>query len=111
MRRKPIVHTVGSDNVFADLGFSDARERLLKASIVIEIDRLVKAYGLTQTAAAARLGISQPDLSHLLRGRTDRYSTERLIEMLTALGQDIEIVARAGTADRETGRISFRAEP
>jgi predicted XRE-type DNA-binding protein len=57
-----------SVNVFADLGLPSSEARMLKASIVAELFRLIKNRGLTQVKAAKLVGISQPDLSHLLRG-------------------------------------------
>ncbi len=56
----------GSGNVFADLGLPNPEERLLKANIVAQLHRLIKQRGLTQVKAAKLLGITQPDLSHLL---------------------------------------------
>ena len=63
---------VGSGNIFADLGLPDAEEMLLKSQIVMELSRLIKQRKLTQTAAAKLIGIGQPDLSNLLRGRFRR---------------------------------------
>ncbi len=60
---------VGSGNIFADLGLPDAEELLLKAQIVVTLRRLIAARKLSQTAAAKRIGIGQPDLSNVLRGR------------------------------------------
>ena len=66
-----IEHEEGSGNVFADLGLPDSEERLLKAGIVAELHRLIKERKLTQVKAAKLAGVSQPDLSHLLRGDFD----------------------------------------
>jgi predicted XRE-type DNA-binding protein len=98
----------GSGNVFADLELPDAEGRLLKSSIVIELHRLIQERGLTQTAAAKKLGISQGDLSHILRGRFDAYSAERLIRMLTVFEQDIDIVMRPRKKRGAPGRITFK---
>ncbi len=84
----------GSGNVFADLGLPNPEERLLKANIVAQLHRLIKQRGLTQVKAAKLLGITQPDLSHLLRGDFEDYSAERLMKMLTVFEQDIEIVMK-----------------
>lgn len=97
----------GSGNVFADLGLPNSEERKLKASIVIELHRLVKERGLTQVKAAKLVGISQPDLSNLLRGDFEDYSAERLKKMLTVFEQDIEIVMRPHPKG-ERGRITFK---
>ena len=82
----------GSGNVFADLGFPDAH--IVKAELVSRIDDIVRDRGLTQTAAARLMGLSQPDVSRLLRGDFREYSLERLFRMLNALGRDIDIVIR-----------------
>ena len=97
--------TMGSGNVFADLGFPDAEERLVKASLALEIERIIAQRKLTQRAAAELMGIDQPKVSHLICGRLDGYSTERLMGFLTALGRDIEIVVRKAPRSRRQGRL------
>jgi predicted XRE-type DNA-binding protein len=86
--------TVGSGNVFADLGLPNADERLLKSRIAIVISDAIEQLGLSQTAAAERLGIAQPDVSNVLRGRLRGYSLERLLSFARALGNDIDITVR-----------------
>jgi predicted XRE-type DNA-binding protein len=98
----------GSGNVFADLGLANPEERLLKSSILIELGRLIGERGLTQIKAAKLVGISQPDLSRLLRGDFDDYSAERLMKMLTCFNQDIEIVMKPHRKAGERGRIIFK---
>ena len=85
---------VGSGNVFADLGYPDAKERTLKVQLAMEVNRLLKARGTTQAEAAAALGILQPHVSDLARYRLDRFSVERLMGFLVALGRDVEIRIR-----------------
>ena len=80
----------GSGNVFATLDLPDADAHLLKAEIVGRIDAIVRQRGITQTEAARLLGLSQPDVSRLLRGDFREYSLERLLRLLTKLGPDIE---------------------
>ena len=84
----------GSSNVFADLGLSDSDTHLIKAGLVTRIDAIVRERSLTQTQAAKLLGLSQPDVSRLLRGDFREYSLERLLRLLTALGPDVDIVVR-----------------
>ena len=84
----------GSGNVFADLDLPDADAHLLKAELVSRIDTIVRQRGITQTEAARILGLTQPDVSRLLRGDFRQYSLERLFRLLTALGRDIDIVIR-----------------
>ncbi|MEJ1967122.1 MAG: helix-turn-helix transcriptional regulator [Rhizomicrobium sp.] len=97
----------GSDNIFADLGFPDAEERMLKAQIVAEIYRLAKAGKLTQVQTGKVLGISQPEVSRMFHGYFEEYSVERLMRFLTAFGHDLEIVSRPRKGTRKAGKISF----
>ena len=84
----------GSGNVFADLDLPDSDAHLLKAELVSRIDGIVRQRKITQTEAARLLGLSQPDVSRLLRGDFREYSLERLFRLLTALGRDVDIVIR-----------------
>ena len=84
----------GSGNVFADLGVPDADEALAKAELARRICAILSERKLTQARAAAVLGIDQPKVSALVRGKLDRFSTSRLFRFLNALGQDVEIVVR-----------------
>lgn len=86
--------TQSSGNVFADLGLPDADEALAKARLAQRIAAVIQKKGLTQIDAAATLGIDQPKVSALLRGKLTGFSTDRLLRFLTALDQDIEIVVR-----------------
>lgn len=81
-------------NVFADLGLPNAEQELLKAQLTLQIYRIVKARGLTQAQAGAVLGIRQPHVSALMRNRAGSFSVGRLIEFLTALGQDVKITVK-----------------
>ncbi|HLX37407.1 MAG TPA: helix-turn-helix transcriptional regulator [Candidatus Binataceae bacterium] len=78
-------------NVFADLGFANPVREELKARLILQIYRLIKARGLTQAEAGKILHLRQPHVSMLMRGQSGSFSVERLMEFLTALGQDIEI--------------------
>ncbi len=98
----------GSGNVFADLGFPDADAHLVKAELVGRIDDIVRARGITQTEAARLLGLSQPDVSRLLRGDFREYSLERLFRLLNALGRDIDIVVRQPRS-ADGGRLRIAA--
>jgi predicted XRE-type DNA-binding protein len=94
MKRKPIRVTRGSGNVFADLGFANPAREQLKARLILQIYRLVKGRGLTQAEAGKILGIRQPHVSALMRGQSGSYSVERLMDFLTALGQDVKITVK-----------------
>ena len=98
----------GGENVFADLGRPDAEAHLLKADLVACIDKTIRQRGLKQVEAAKLLGLSQPDVSRLLRGNFREYSLERLLRLLTALGRDVEIVIREPRSQRP-GRLSVGA--
>ena len=98
----------GSGNVFADLGRPDAETQLLKAELVTRIDKMIRQRGLKQVEAAKLLGLSQPDISRLLRGSFREYSVERLLRLLTALGRDVEIVIRDPNSQRQ-GRLTVGA--
>lgn len=86
--------TQSSGNVFADLGFANPEQEQIKAHLTLQIYRAIKQRGLTQTQAGAILGIKQPHVSGLMRGRSGNFSVGRLMEFLTALGQDVAIAVR-----------------
>jgi predicted XRE-type DNA-binding protein len=96
--------TESSSNVFADLGLPNADQELLKAQLTLQIYRIIKQRGLTQTQAARALGIRQPHVSLLMRNRAGTFSVGRLIDFLTALGQDVEITVRP--TRKEHGEMS-----
>ena len=84
----------GSGNVFSDLDLPNPEEMLAKAELARRICDLLAERRLTQTKAAAVLGVDQPKVSALMRGKLDGFSTERLFRFLNALGRDVEIVIR-----------------
>ena len=83
--------TEGSGNVFEDLGFDRPSEEQAKAHLVREIRTIIDSRKLTQTQAGKLIGLPQPDLSQLLRGRTRGYTVDRLLRLIMALDRDIEI--------------------
>lgn len=92
---------LGSDNVFADLGYADADSHLFKAQLVTRIKDVMAQRGLTQAAAAKAAGVSQPDISRLLKGQFRDVSIERIMRMLTRLGCAVEVTVRpAGSAEQ-----------
>ena len=90
-RKKKIDFEESSGNVFADIGLPHPEQELLKANLTLQIYRLIKARELTQAQAGEILGVKQPHVSALMRNRSGNFSVGRLIEFLTALGQDVEI--------------------
>lgn len=95
-----------SGNVFADVELPDADTALAKVELAGRICAILAARKLTQTQAAAVLGIDQPKVSALIRGRLDGFSTDRLFRFLNVLGQEVEIVVRPRR--RRSGRASTR---
>jgi predicted XRE-type DNA-binding protein len=83
--------TIGSDNIFRDIGIPNPEEALAKADLAIKIHALIQDLGLTQTQAAKKLGTDRARISNLMRGRLREFSIERLMEYLNRLGQDIQI--------------------
>lgn len=93
--------TIGRDNIFRDLELPNAEELDTKASLALEITRLIRKRKLTQIEAATILGIDQPKVSALVRGRLEKFSVERLCELLTRMGCDVDIHVR----ERKKSRI------
>lgn len=89
-----------SGNVFADLGFEpeEAMNLKIRSDLMIEISKLIEQRGLTQTAAAELLRVTQPRISDLVRGKIDRFSVDSLIEMLGHAGANVSL---AVTAERQ----------
>jgi predicted XRE-type DNA-binding protein len=94
-------------NVFADLVLLRPDQELLKAQLTLQIYRLIRQFGITQAEAGKILGIKQPHVSSLMRNRAGSFSVERLMEFLTALGQDVRITVRP--ARRSRGAVSVTA--
>jgi predicted XRE-type DNA-binding protein len=90
---------------FADLGFSNPDLALAKANLVQRIRKLIDERKLTQTQAANRLGLDQPKVSALVRGRVEGYSMDRLLRFLTTLGQRVEITVRPNADDAEANAV------
>lgn len=83
-----------SGNVFTDLGFSpeEAQNLKVRSDLMIELAKLIEARGLTQAAAAKLLGVTQPRISDLVRGKIDRFSVDSLIEMLGHAGASVSFM-------------------
>jgi predicted XRE-type DNA-binding protein len=97
--------TKSTGNVFADLGLPDAEEALAKAEIASQICDIIVRRRLTQSKAAAILGIDQPKVSALMRGRLEGFSSERLFRFLNALGRDVEIMIKPKPPGTKRGKI------
>ena len=95
----------GSTNVYADLGLDNAEEMMIKAQLATKIGTIIKQRKLTQVQAAELLGITQPKLSGLLRGQFRGISESKMLECLTHLGRDIEIVVKSTPRSRVEGHV------
>ncbi len=98
-------HIVGSGNVFADLGLVKAEEMLAKAELAQKITAIIERRRLTQAQAAKVLGVDQPKISALKRGRLSGFSLERLMRFLILLGRDVEIVVKDRFRPRRQARL------
>ena len=97
MRRNDRVKvTPSSGNVFRDLGFSteEAAHLLIRADLMIQLQKAIASRELTQARAAKILRVTQPRVSDLLRGRIDLFSTDSLIDMLARLGVHVRFVLK-----------------
>ena len=93
--------TLGSGNVYADLGYENPEEILLKAQLVRLLSQAIKAKGLNQYQAAEVLGIDQPKVSALVRGQFREYSLERLFRFLNAFDLEVEVSVKSKPENRE----------
>ena len=108
-RRGESAITRGSTNVFEDLGYPDAAERQAKLRLAYALNQVLDDGQLSQADAAKVLGVSQPKVSALRNYKLAGFSVERLMNLLTALDQDVEIVIRRKPRSRKAARISVVA--
>lgn len=94
-----------SGNVFADLGLPNPNEMLVKAELARQINEIITKRHMSQAEAAELLGVDQPKVSALMRGKLTGFSTERLFRFLNALGRDVEIVVKSKPKSRAEARI------
>jgi predicted XRE-type DNA-binding protein len=109
-REEEIEVIAGSGNVFADIGLPEPEEELAKAQLASCIRQVIKRQRLTQVTAASRMGIDQPKVSAILNGKLTNFSGDRLMRLLTALGQDVEIRVKATPRGRAQGHIRVTGE-
>ena len=109
VRPEPIEVEESSGNVFADLGLPDAEELLAKARMVYRICAVIAERKLTQAQAAKILGIDQPKISALMRGKLSGFSTDRLFRFLNALDRDVEIVIKKKPRSRTRAQVRVLA--
>lgn len=94
-----------SGNVFAALGLANPDELLVKAELARQISEIIAKQDMTQIEAAELLGVDQPKISALMRGKLSSFSTERLFRFLNALGCDVQIVVKAKPESRKHAQI------
>jgi predicted XRE-type DNA-binding protein len=111
MKKQRIVRGIpvepSSGNIYADLGYPDSDAMLVKAQLAAKIADLLQRRGLTQSRAAEILGLTQPKVSAILNGRFRGISEHRLLECLTRLGRDVEIVIKPAPRSRTNGRLTL----
>jgi predicted XRE-type DNA-binding protein len=96
---------VGSENVFADIGVREPEESLLRAKLAKQITEIIERRDLTQGEVASILGVDQPKVSKLVRGRIAGFTSDRLFRFLTALGCDVTIEVRVPKKHRRRGKL------
>lgn len=110
---KKIAVTRSSGNVFRDLGFprDEAEHLLIRADLLLQLQKTIAGRGLKQAAAAKILRVSQPRVSDLLRGRLHLFSTDTVIEMLIRLGVRVRFVVESRSRRRMGARTDARSQP
>lgn len=104
-----IEYEVGSGNIFEDLGVKNPQESLAKAEIASAIQRIINTHSYTQTEAAKIVGLTQPKMNDVLRGRLGGYSVERLLHMVTLLGYDVEVKISKRRQSSAPGMLRVKA--
>ena len=92
-------YTKGSGNVFADMGMAHPEERLLKARLASMINQIIETRGWKQREAGEVLGLTQPKVSDLKRGRLRNFSVEKLFDILTKLDREVTVTVRRRNPD------------
>ena len=92
----PLKITKGSGNVFRDMGFpeGEAQNLLLRTDLMIKIEQLIKKSGLIQSEAAKVLGITQPRINDLLKGRIEKFSLDTLVNMVARAGMEVKMTVK-----------------
>ena len=101
--------TKSSGNVYADIGIPNPEEHAAKANLVMRMAEIIQREGLNQTEAARRMGLTQPDVSKILKGQFRPFSLERMLMMLRKLGQDVRIEVSEPKRRRRVGKLTVEA--
>src|SRR5260370_2966074 len=111
MKKQRVVRGIpveeSSGNVYTDLGYRDSQSMLIKAQLAAKIAEILQRRALTQAHAAETLGLTQPRVSDLLKGRFRGISEHRLVECLTRLGRDVHIVIKPTPKSRLNGCLTL----
>ena len=110
-RKTNIESEEGSGNVFADLGRADAGELFARAQIGAHIFKVLEAQDLKQREISALLGIPQPEVSHLMNGHYNRFTTDKLLDFLKRLDQTVTISIRPHRAGEPYQEVHFAKPP
>ena len=94
-----------SGNVFADIGVREPEDAALRADLAKKITEIIASRGLSQVKVARILGVDQPKVSKLVRGRIAGFTSERLFRFLSALGCDVKIEVKAKKAGHRRGKL------
>lgn len=105
MKKRHVEVEKSQGNVFADLELPDAEDRLAKAALACKISEIITKRHLSQVEAAELLGIDEPKISALVRGRLTGFSLDRLLRFLNILGRDVQIVVKARPRTRQRGTV------
>jgi predicted XRE-type DNA-binding protein len=109
--RKRETVAAGTGDVFFDLGLADAGERKLRVQLALRVNDLISEYHLTQAKAAVLFGIPQPHVSELKNCKLSRFSSERLMRIITLLDRDVEILIRPKAKGHTSGLVSVLVTP
>jgi len=88
-----------SDNIFLDLGFppAEAENLRIRSALLSALQQVVRTFP-TQRAAAGRLGVTQPRVSDVVRGKIELFSIDMLVELLGRAGIHVDVRVRPTAA-------------
>jgi len=98
--------TRSSGNVFADLGLPNPEEHRAKSTLALTIAERIEDRGMTQAEAARVLGLTQPGVSNLVRGKLEKFTLDRLMRLLRKLDYDVKISLRPKPKSRKEATLS-----
>ena len=96
---------LSSGNVFADIGFENAEEMLLKSELVRQINKILKEKELTSLQARQLLNLDEEVLVNLSKGRLTELTLENLFRYLNILGRDLEVVLKPRSTSNRQGKL------